>query len=174
VIARHRGDLRTHSRWRPGGQKPPAARPTPGARPRRLRRAHAIWLLAAIATAVALTLALTERGGASTSLPATPRQWVNAWAAAAVDDPGRICHTLYAPALAAVYKPDTGKTCMAYFSNTSSPSFRIRHVLVDGDAAAVEARETGQRPHWGYFTMLLSHVDGGWKAIDIVPGGPAR
>ena len=99
---------------------------------------------------------------------------MGAWAAAAVDNPSRVCHTLYAPALAAAYKPVTGRTCLAYFANTSSASFRIRRVLIDGNAAAVEARQTGQRPHWGYFTMLLSHVADGWQAIDLVPGAPIR
>ena len=175
MIARHRGDLRLHSSWRPTGRLP-AARPATHRSHRTRNRLHRAWLLAPVVAAVALAIALAIRGGATprAELPATPRQWVNAWAAAAVDNPGRVCRTLYAPALAAVYKPVTGRTCLAYFSNTESHSFRIGRVFVDGNAAAVEARQTGQRPHWGYFTMLLSHVDGGWQAVDLVPGAPIR
>jgi hypothetical protein len=45
---------------------------------------------------------------------------------------------------------------------------------VDGDAAAVEARQVGAARNWGYFTVLLSHVDTGWQAIDIVPGASVQ
>ena len=176
MIARDRGDLRLHSRWRPGGPQP-AARPSADERRQRRNRIHRAWLLipiAVFAITVGLALALTRSTGSRAQLPATPREWVNAWAAAAVDNPGRVCHTLYSPALAAVYTPATGRTCLAYFANTNSTSFRIRRVLVDGNAASVEARQTGQRPHWGYFTMLLSHVADGWQAIDLVPGAPIR
>jgi hypothetical protein len=47
-------------------------------------------------------------------------------------------------------------------------------VLVDGPSAVVEAQEVGTGRKWGYFTMLLSHVGGGWQAVDVVPGGSVR
>lgn len=94
--------------------------------------------------------------------------------AASLDDPGRVCRQLFAPALAAVFKADTGRSCLDYYNDVNAKSFRIRHVLVDGYAAAVEVREVGMKPNWGYVTMLLSHVEHGWQAVDIVPGGPVR
>ena len=101
-------------------------------------------------------------------------QWVEQWTAASLDNPGRVCRQLFAPALAAVFKADTGRSCLDYYNDVNAKSFRIRHVLVDGNAAAVEVREVGLRPNWGYVTMILSHVEQGWQAVDIVPGGPVR
>ena len=91
-----------------------------------------------------------------------------------MDNPSRVCRQLFAPALAAVFKVDTGRSCVNYYSDVNAKSFRIRHVLVDGNAAAVEIREVGMRPNWGYVTMLLSHLERGWQAVDIVPGGLVR
>ena len=73
-----------------------------------------------------------------------------------------------------MFKADTGRSCLDYYNDVNAKSFRIRHVLVDGNAAAVEVREVGMRPNWGYVTMLLSHLEQGWQAVDIVPGGPVR
>jgi hypothetical protein len=107
-------------------------------------------------------------------LPATPGQWVQQWTAASLEDPARVCGQLFAPALAAAFRPDTGHGCIAYYASVESKSFRVRRILQDGDAAAVEARQVGSRQNWGYFTMLLSRRDQGWQAVDIVPGGPIR
>jgi hypothetical protein len=105
-------------------------------------------------------------------LPGTPRQWVDEWTAASVESPARVCSQLFAPALARAFKTDTGHSCIAYYGRVTSVSFRVRRVLQAGPAAAVEAREVGAKPNWGYFTVLLSHLRGGWQAVDIVPGGP--
>ena len=35
------------------------------------------------------------------ALPATPRQWISAYEAAAIDNPQRVCHQLFAPQLTA-------------------------------------------------------------------------
>jgi hypothetical protein len=117
---------------------------------------------------------LQFRHAAGAPLPSTPQQWVEQWTAASLDDPGRVCRQLFAPALAAAFKADTGRSCLDYYSDVNSRSFQIRHVLVDGNAAVVEIREVGMKPNWGYVTMLLSHVERGWQAVDIVPGGPVR
>ena len=95
VTARHRGDLRLHSRWRPGGPQP-ASRPSADRPRHRASGIHRAWLLIPIgvlATMVGVALVLTRGTSSGAQLPATPRQWVNAWAAAAVDNPGRVCHT---------------------------------------------------------------------------------
>jgi hypothetical protein len=133
-------------------------------------------LLAAVVV-IGVTVATTRlhvRDNAGAPLPATPQQWVDQWMAASLDDPGRVCRQLFAPALAAVFKADTGRSCLDYYNDVNAKSFRIRHVLVDGNAAAVEVRQVGMRPNWGYVTMLLGHAARGWRAVDIVPGGPVR
>ena len=88
--------------------------------------------------------------------------------------PGRVCRQLFAPALAAVFKADTGRSCLGYYSDVNSRSFRIRHVLVDGNGGSCRGPRGRHRPNWGYVTMLLSHLERGWQAVDIVPGGPVR
>ena len=85
-----------------------------------------------------------------------------------------MCHQLFAPALAAAFKADTGRSCLTYYGSFSNSSFRIRHVLQDGPTAAVEAQQLGHGRRWGYFTLILSHVHGGWQAVDVVPGGSVR
>jgi hypothetical protein len=107
-------------------------------------------------------------------LPSTPRAWVDQWTAASLNDPGRVCGRLFAPALASAFKSDTGRSCIGYYRQVNSTSFRIRRVRQDGGGAAVEARQVGAARNWGYFTVLLSHVGAGWQAIDIVPGGSVR
>ena len=107
-------------------------------------------------------------------LPASPQQWVDQWTAASLENPARVCQHLFAPALAAAFKTDTGRSCARYYALVNTTSFRIRHVLKDGATATVEARQVGARPKWGYFTIVLSHVRGGWQAVDMVPGGSVR
>ena len=190
MIAPRRGDERIHSRWRPGaGATTPPPRGTQGERPgkgpsdglqaldRPGTRRRLLWGLTATVVLIVVAVIGSRRHvreSAGASLPSTPQQWVEQWMAASLDDPGRVCRQLFAPALAAAFKADTGRSCLSYYNDVSARSFRIRHVLVDGDAAAVEVREVGMRPNWGYVTMLLGHVDQGWRAIDIVPGGPVR
>ena len=134
-------------------------------------------LIGVVTVAAVAVIAGQQHGGSKPTtppLPSTPRQWVDQWAAASLNDPGRVCGRLFAPALASAFKSDTGRSCSAYYRMVTSPSFRIRRVVVDGDAAAVEGHQVGTARNWGYFTVLLSHVGGGWQAVDIVPGGSVR
>jgi hypothetical protein len=68
---------------------------------------------------------------------------VQQFTAAAIDQPSEVCRHLFAPALSAVFKADTGKSCLAFYTNIESPSYRIRHTLQDGPTAAVEAQQLG-------------------------------
>ena len=196
MIARHRGDVRAHSRWSPSA--PAALSPPPTATegedlhsqpaaellggqhdldlPRSTHRKPRA--LIAIATIVAIAaIAGQQHSGPSPAtprLPSTPQQWVSQWTAATLQSPAEVCSHLYAPALARAFKGDTGHSCTWYFTSVKSTSFRIRHVLEDGPTAAVEAQELGAGRKWGYFTMLLSHVSGGWQAVDVVPGGSVQ
>jgi hypothetical protein len=190
MIARHRGDLRVHSRWRPGSPgpasptapEPPVAKAQPVATDNLHTARRAPWrkitillsgalLILAIAGAVRRT---TDTTAPTQALPRTPAAWAEQFTAAALQDPTDVCHHLFAPALAAVFKGDTGKTCMSYYSRIDSRSYRIRHTLQDGPSAAIEGQELGYGRRFGYFTVLLTHLQSGWQAIDIVPGGSVR
>lgn len=129
--------------------------------------------LVTLAIVVGIRHATTTRTPTAV-LPGTPAAWVQQFTASAIDKPKDVCQHLFAPALAAVFKLDTGKTCLAYYSRVDSRSYRIRHTLRDGPSAAVEAQQLGYGRTFGYFTILLSRLQGGWQAIDIVPGGPMR
>ena len=196
MIARHRGDLRAHSRWRPSTPVVPAPATTitddhdlhsersdelfseqhdldlPRSTQRKPRA------LIAIATIVAIAVIAGQqhsaRSPAAPRLPSTPQQWVSQWTAATLQSPAEVCNHLYAPALMRAFTGDTGHSCTWYYTSVKSTSFRIRHVLEDGPTAAVEAQELGAGRKWGYFTILLSHVSGGWQAVDVVPGGSVR
>jgi hypothetical protein len=193
MIARHRGDLRTHSCWRPSA--PAAATPAPtedkdelSRQPDELLSEHGLDLplgrqrksraLIALATIVTIAIVAGQQHSApapaAPRLPSTPRQWVDQWTAATLQSPAEVCDHLYAPALARAFKGDTGHSCSWYYTIVKSTSFRIRHVLQDGPTAAVEAHAVGAGREWGYFTMLLTHVRGGWQAVDVVPGGSVR
>jgi hypothetical protein len=195
MIARHRGDLRAHSRWRPSTPAPPRA---PAAAededllaqqpdeliseqrdldlPRAGRRKPRA--LIALATIVAIAVIAGQQHSApapaAARLPSTPQQWVDQWTAATLQSPAEVCDHLYALALMRAFKGDAGHSCTWYYTTVKSTSFRIRHVLQDGPTVAVEAQEVGAGRKWGYFTMLLSHVSGGWQAVDVVPGGSVR
>ncbi len=188
MIARHRGDLRAHSRWRPSlpagfPQRPDIAQDDEPQReheqlgPEQARQRRPRVLIAVVTVVAVASIAgqqYANRAPTAPPLPVTPQQWVDQWTAASLNNPGRVCGQLFAPALAKAFKPDTGHSCSAYYSNVKSTSFRIRHVLQDGGSAAVEAQQVGAPRNWGYFTVLLSHVHQGCQAIDIVPGGPVR
>jgi hypothetical protein len=178
--------MRLHSRWRPA---PAVAAPAPARKPTRSEGGGAIGdeqsssrhrsrTVIALVTVIAVAaIATQQHAGASTSvarLPVTPRQWVDQWTAAALDSPERVCGQLFAPALSAAYRSDTGRSCTAYYASVRTTSFRIRHVLQDGGTATVEAQQLGDGRAWGYFTMVLSHVGSGWQAVDVVPGGSIR
>jgi hypothetical protein len=134
-------------------------------------------MLIALATLIGVAIIAAEQRGAGTPsvpLPASPQQWVDQWTAASLESPARVCQHLFAPALAAAFKADTGHSCTRYYASVMSSSFRIRRVLEDEPTATVEARQVAARPKWGYFTIVLSHVRGGWQAVDIIPGGSVR
>jgi hypothetical protein len=190
MIARHPGEERVHSRWRPAvaagvavghGDPEPAELLDPDlseAEP--LDRGPAgsgRWLAVIGVVAVVVMAAIADNRHHSTSpatLPSTPSQWVEQWTAASLESPARVCQQLFAPALAVAFKADTGRSCLTYYGSLTNNSFRIRHVLRDGPTAAVEAQQLGHGRRWGYFTLILSHVHGGWQAVDVVPGGSVR
>jgi hypothetical protein len=193
MIARHRGDERVHTRWRPST---PAAPPPPPAAtedddllshqpedllggqhdldwPRGSHRKPGALIALATVVAVAVIAGQQHTGSAPAAprLPATPQQWVSRWTAATLRSPAEVCDHLYAPALSRTFKGDTGHSCASFYTSPKSASFRIRDVLEDGPTAAVEAQDVGARRKRGYFTMVLSRVHGGWQALAVVTGG---
>jgi hypothetical protein len=196
MIARHRGDQRVHSRWRPSTPAAPPTTPVapedeallsqqpddlhsgqhdPDPPPGSHRKPRALIALATIvAVAVIAGHQYTASAPAVPRLPSTPQQWVTRWTAATRQSPAEVCDHLYAPALSRAFKGDTGHSCASYYTSIKRASFRIRQLLADGPTATVEAKELGPGPKRGYFTMVLSHARGGWQAVDVVPGGSVR
>ena len=104
MIARHRGDLRAHSRWRPSTLAAPTPTPTstegedllsqqpeellreqhdldlPGAKRRTPRALMAIITI--VGVAVIAGQRHTAAAPAVPRLPSTPQQWVSQWTAA--------------------------------------------------------------------------------------------
>jgi hypothetical protein len=111
-------------------------------------------------------------GSARLRLPATPRAWLDAYEAAAVDDPSRVCSELFSPQLAGAYgKAMRGGTCTSYFERITSFSVVVRRVLQEGDTAVLELRQTVRRLDWA---VVLSRRAGGWQAVDLLPGDLVR
>ena len=95
---------RSEGAWRPGLRR--AFREPPYALVWRSRGAR--WLALLAVAVVGLIIAgwsVTQRAPVRTepSLPATPRAWLDAYEAAAIDNPPLVCSQLFSPALAATY-----------------------------------------------------------------------
>ena len=191
MIARHRGEERLHSRWRPAAATSPVSRgwdpeTEESLEPDRIEpelldrpsagspRSLALIGVVVVIVIGAVTSQHRSKSPHGAGLPSTPTQWVAQWTAASLDNPALVCQHLFAPALAAAIKADTGRSCQTYYRSVRSSSFRVRHVLEDGPTAAVEAQQLGHGRRWGYFMMVLSEVHGGWQAVDVVPGGSVR
>jgi hypothetical protein len=195
MIARHRGEHDSHwGRWRPSaGRQPAAASPRQieatagdtlspaGPAPRRgsarsrLRRAVR-WLVALAAAAgvyLATSWGLSElaAGPGQPRLPVTPRAWLDAYEAAAVDNPARVCSQLFAPQLARAYAKAVHGSCRSYFRRITSFSVIVRRVLQDGGTAVLELRQTVRPRDWA---VVLNRRRAGWQAVDLLAGDLAR
>ena len=143
MIARHRGEHDSHwGRWRPSAGRQPAAalprqidavardplahsavaRRREDGRARHRRRGVVRWpvMLTAAIVAAYLTASLVDRSPAPASpqLPASPRAWLDAYEAAAIDNPGRVCSELFARCSPRL----TGTRCAAAAAATSGGS----------------------------------------------------
>jgi hypothetical protein len=195
MIARHRGEHDSHwGRWRPSvGRQASAAAPrqmeagvrgarsaaVPGrlrgrARSRRPRIVRWLVRLAVAAGAYLLIswgLAELAAGPAQPGLPVTPRAWLDAYEAAAIDNPGRVCSELFAPELAHAYGNAVHGTCNSYFQRITSFSVAVRRVLQDGGTAVLELRQTIRPRDWA---VVLNRRRSGWQAVDLLTGNLAR
>ena len=193
MIVRQRGDTCAPTRWRPSwpvadltsrGEihqpldddsaewpEEPSADPA-DAPPRRSRTPIAVATLIAVVLIAAQQH--VERTPAKPALPATPAQWVAQWTAASAEHSAQGCGRLFAPALVGPPKSETGANCALRRELVNSASFQVRRVLENGSTATVEAQQIQNGRDRGYLTFVLSRVDGGWQAIDVVPGIAAR
>lgn len=181
MIVRIRGEHDTRwGRWGPtaaqdaGGVSEPRT-PQPHhaatAAPAWRRLGALIAAVAAIALACVATAALLSSGPAPARLPSTPRAWLDAYEAAAVDNPSRVCSELFAPQLAHAYGKALGSRCTTYFERITSFSVTVRRVLQDGATAVLELHQTVRPRDWA---VVLSRGAGGWQAVDLLPGEPVR
>ena len=133
---------------------------------RAARRAIVFVVVAALAAAgVASTRPRTARPAV---YPPSPRAWFDAYMAAAVDDPARVCQTLFAPELAARYRHTRPGSCRAFFAGVQDSQVRIRRIVESGDVAVIEARQS--RPPRAPWSVVLARQGGGWRAVDLVSG----
>lgn len=162
---RYKPDIELHRRAPAGPKVGADGEPTS-------RRRLALRSLALVVVGALLFFAghqLIPRG--DRALPNTPRQWFDAYEAAVVDDPARVCSELFAPELAAAYAATAHTTCNRRFGRITSTSVQVRRILEDGPTAVVEVRQRMERDAWG---VVLDHRAGGWQAVDVVPGTPLR
>ena len=86
---------------------------------------------------------------------------------ASTRSPGRVCSQLLTPTLAQLFARADG-SCQAAYRNIKASPFTVLRVLEDGNTAAIEL-------HWlpdvGYSTIVLNRESGGWRAVDMIPGG---
>ena len=108
---------------------------------------------------------------ARSQLPATPRAWLDAYEAAAVDNPARVCSELFAPRLAQAYGQAVHGSCPRYFKQITSFSVVVRRVLQDGGTAVLELRQTVRPRDWA---VVLNRQPGGWRAVDLLGGKLVR
>ena len=133
------------------------------------------WRLVAIGVSLAvvcLTVILwLSPSPARSQLPATPRAWLDAYEAAAVDNPSRVCSELFAPQLAQAYGKALHGSCTSYFKQITSFSVVVRRVLQDGGTAVLELRQTVRPRDWA---VVLNRQPGGWRAVDLLGGKLVR
>jgi hypothetical protein len=182
MIARIRGEH--DARW--GRWRPSKARETADARARQPTlvvdrqsdanpsRRRVLWSsLIGVSVAVGALTALLwlSPSPARSQLPATPRAWLDAYEAAAIDNPSRVCTELFAPQLAQAYGKALHGRCTNYFKRITSFSVVVHRVLQDGGTAVLELRQAVRPRDWA---VVLNREPGGWRAVDLLVGQLVR
>jgi hypothetical protein len=143
--------------------------------PQAVPKRWAPWAFLATGASIAVACVAVAGWFSSTPagepLPATPREWLDAYEAAAIDNPARVCSDLFAPALARAYGKALHSSCRTYFSHITSLSVVVRRVLTDGSTAVLQLHQTVRPRDWA---VVLSHRRHGWQAVDLVAGGLVR
>lgn len=120
---------------------------------------------------LAANWSLASRARVQPRLPATPRAWLDAYEAAVIDNPRRVCSELLAPALARAYGSAVRGSCSSYFERIASFSVVVRRVLQDGGTAVLELRQTVRPRDWA---VVLNRRQSGRQAGDLLTGDLAR
>jgi len=183
MIARIRGEHDARwGRWRPTAAREATAPPRqtvsvvdPPTGFRGLRRRRILWWLLPAGVSLflgglAAVWALSS-SPAPPELPATPQSWLDAYEAAAIDNPSRVCSELFASELAQAYGKAQHGSCTSYFKQITSFSVVIRRVLQDGGTAVLELRQTVRPRDWA---VVLNRQPGGWRAVDLLAGNLVR
>jgi hypothetical protein len=181
MIARIRGDHDTRwGRWRPDAtHESSATRAQSTDLPQRVPQAApkrwGVWRFVAAGASIAVACVAAAGSFSSTpgraQLPATPRAWLDAYEAAAIDNPARVCSELFEPRLARAYGKALHSSCRTYFSHITSLSVVVRRVFADGRTAVLELHQTVRPRDWA---VVLSHRPHGWQAVDLLAGSFVR
>ena len=134
----------------------------------RLARTLTLWLLALVALSVAyvaISWVVRQYTPRPPALPGSPRAWLNAYEAAAIDNPSEVCSQLFSPQLAASYAHQAHESCRRYFARMTSSSLTIRRVLEQDSTAVLELRQTLDHRNWA---VVLAHRSDGWQAVDLL------
>jgi hypothetical protein len=183
MIARHRGEHYARETWRPNlgravGLSRPAEDVDHGAHDRDLPAPHrghrlrkrwrqfALWLMLGAGVAVSYLAVNSSRADrAVPRLPPTPRAWLDAYEAAAIDNPSSVCSQLFAPELASLYARAAHGSCTRYFERIMSSSVTVRRIVRHGPTAVLELRQTLNRANWA---VVLTRHGHGWQAVDLL------
>jgi len=134
----------------------------------RVARALMRWLVLLVVISiayVAISWVVHQLTPQPVRLPASPRAWLSAYEAAALDNPPQVCSQLLSPQLAAAYAHAAHESCRARFGRVTSSSVTVRRVLEQGSTAVLELRQTVEHREWW---VVLDHHDGGWQAVDVL------
>ena len=123
----------------------------------RLARTLTRWLLALAAVSVAyvaISWVVRQYTPHPPALPGSPQAWLNAYEAAAIDNPSEVCSQLFSPQLAASYAHQAHESCRRYFARMTSSSLTVRRVLEQDRTAVLELRQTLDHRNWA---VVLDH-----------------
>jgi hypothetical protein len=124
-------------------------------------------VLAVIAIAAAAS-AGRQAHAITAASPRTPQAWFDAYMAAAVDDPARVCRVLFAPELASSYGHTPSGSCEHYFADVQDSAVRVQRIVQSDATAVVEVRQA-RAPRYRWNAILARHA-GGWRAVAVVGG----
>lgn len=124
-------------------------------------------LVLVVALAAATGFFTASAGEHRPALPQTPRGWLDAYEAAAVENPARVCSELLSAQLAGAFGHNTHGSCVRYFSDVYTRSVKVLRVWRDGPTAVLNMHQTFGNIEWN---VVLDHRSGGWQAVDMFYG----
>jgi len=132
-----------------------------------LRRARR-WPLGVVLVVIALgAYALGNQPSSTPAATSTPQAWLHTYMGWSTHSAERVCAQLLTPTLARLFAQAHG-SCEGAYRGVKSAPFSVLRVLQDGSTAAIELHWL---PNVGYSTIVLNRGAGGWRAVDMIPGG---